>query len=102
VHTSHKLGCVSVVERRLPNLAVVKQVSPGRVAMRKRFGGSVLSGILIACLCLVSGARADTGSWGGEQKKERVQLTVVEKKQSEKPDRNREQQEKQRSRDRKS
>ena len=70
--------------------------------MRKGFGGGVLSGILIACLCLVSGAQAGTASGERDQKKERVQLTVVEKKQSEKPDRNREQQEKQRSRDRKS
>ena len=102
MHTSHKLGCVSVVERRLPNLSSVEAGQPGRVAMRKRFCGGVLSGILIACLCLVPGAQADTGSGERDQKKERVQLTVVEKKQSEKPDRNREQQEKQRSRDRKS
>jgi hypothetical protein len=70
--------------------------------MRKRFCGGVLSGILIACLGLTSGARADTGSMEREPKKEKVQLTVIEKKQSEKPDRNREEQGKQRSRDRKS
>ena len=102
MHTSHKLGCVSVVERRLPNFSSGEAGQPGRVAMGKGFCGGVLSGMLIACLCLVSGARADTGSREGEQKKEKVQLTVCEKKQSEKPDRNREQQEKQRSRDRKS
>lgn len=102
MHTSHKLGCVSVVERRLPNLSSVEAGQPGRVAMRKGFCGGVLSGILIACLCLASEALADTRSREPEQKKEKVQLTVVEKKQSEKPDRNRGEQEKQRSRDRKS
>ena len=70
--------------------------------MRKGFCGGVLSGILIACLCLASGAHADTGSTERDQKKEKIQLTVVEKKQNEKLDRNREGQEKQRSRDRKS
>jgi hypothetical protein len=74
----------------------------GRIAMRKGFCRGVLSGILIAWLCLTSGAHADTGSREREPKKEKVQLTVVEKKQSEKPDRNRGEQEKQRSRDRKS
>lgn len=70
--------------------------------MRKGFGRDVLSAILIACLWLASGAHADAGSKEPEQRKERVQLTVVEKKQSEKPDRNREEQEKQRFKDRKS
>ena len=86
----------------LAQCAVAKQASSGVIAMRKGFCGGVLSGILIAWLCLTSGAHADTGSREPEPKKEKVQLTVVEKKQSEKPDRNRGEQEKQRSRDRKS
>lgn len=54
---------------------------------KKRCHQVVLSAILLASSWLVGAAQAEAGSKEREQKK-RVELMVVEKKQSEKPARN--------------
>ena len=78
-------------------------VSFGREArgvfVRKEFCQAVLGVILIAGSGLFGAVHAEFGSKEREQKKEKVQLTVVEKKQSNTQDRNGETQ-KQRARDR--
>jgi hypothetical protein len=54
---------------------------------KKRYHQAVLSAILLAGLLPVGAAQADSGPKEREQKR-RVELMVVEKKQSEKPARN--------------
>jgi hypothetical protein len=72
--------CLRLVERRLPPKAGLS----GVCVMKKECCSTVLGAIVVGCLLTVSAAQGASGPKERNEKK-RVELTVVEKRQNERP-----------------